>query len=90
MAGGRGHLAGNLFRSSRVYYDYLNALSQDPYTILSGELGWTTAGEQVTVRLFASNLLNAKVAQQISPGPQGTYIIYERPRRIGIGLDYRF
>lgn len=90
MAGGRGHLAGNLFRSSRVYYDYLNALSQDPYTILSGELGWTTADEQLTLRLFASNLTNAKVAQQISPGPQGTYIIYERPRRVGVGLEYRF
>ncbi|MBX9896477.1 MAG: TonB-dependent receptor [Qipengyuania sp.] len=90
MGGGRGHIAGNLFRSSRVYYDYLNALSQDPYTMLSGEVGWTTAGEQVTFRLFASNLTNAKVAQQISPGPQGTYIIYERPRRVGIGIDYRF
>lgn len=90
LAGGRGHVSGNLFHSSRVYYDFLNSLSQDPYSLVSGEMGWTTADERMTVRLFFSNLFNEEVAQQISPGPQGTYVIYERPRRVGVGLEYRF
>jgi iron complex outermembrane receptor protein len=87
---GRAHLAANIFHSGKVYYDSLNSLQQDPYTMLSGEIGWTTADERITLRLFASNLTNAKVAQQISPGAQGTYIIYERPRRVGVGAEFRF
>lgn len=80
----------NLFHSGKVYYDFLNSLVQNSYTMLSGEIGLRLPGEKISFNLFASNLTNAKVAQQISPGPLGTYIIYERPRRVGIGAEIRF
>ena len=87
---GRLNASVNLFHSGKVYYDFLNSLVQNSYTLLSGEIGWQLPGDRITLSLFANNLTNAKVAQQISPGPVGTYIIYERPRRVGIGAEIRF
>ena len=87
---GRLNASVNLFHSGKVYYDFLNSLVQKSYTLLSGEIGWQLPGDRITLSLFANNLTNAKVAQQISPGPLGTYIIYERPRRVGIGAEIRF
>jgi iron complex outermembrane receptor protein len=58
--------------------------------MVSAELGWTTANEKVRYTLFVNNLTNAKVAQQISSAALGSYIIYERPRRVGVGMDVNF
>jgi iron complex outermembrane receptor protein len=80
----------NVFHSGKVFHDFLNSLRQKSYTLASGEIAWALPGDRVTLTLFGANLTNAKVAQQISPGPLGTYVIYERPRRIGLGLEYRW
>ena len=89
LAGGELGLAGNFFHSSRVYYDAPNRYSQDPYEMVSGEISWTTA-EDLRFSLWATNLTNAKVAQQIRPGAPGTDILYEKPRVVGVGAEYRF
>ena len=89
LAGGELGLAGNFFHSSRVYYDAPNRYSQDPYETVSGEISWTTA-EDLRFSLWATNLTNAKVAQQIRPGVPGTDILYEKPRVVGVGAEYRF
>lgn len=86
---GEAFIGGNLFHSSAVYYDYLNIFGQDSYELVSAEIGWSSP-DDITFRVFAKNLTNAAVAQQISPGPLAAYIIYERPREVGASLEFRF
>jgi len=87
---GKAFLGGSLFHSSPVYYDFLNAFRQDSYELVSAEIGWTSPNDDLTFRIFAKNLTNAAVAQQISPGPLGAYVIYERPREVGASVEIRF
>lgn len=80
----------NFFYSDRVYYDFLNRFSQDPYALVSGEVSWTTPNDRIRFSVWGSNLTNAKVAQQIRQGALATDILYEKPRTIGIGAELRF
>ena len=90
LAGGRLTLAGNVFHSARVYYDFLNLFAQKSYTLVNGELSWRSPDERWRLSLFATNITNAKVAQMLRPGPLGTDLFYERPRRVGIGAELKF
>ena len=90
LAEGRLGVTGNVFHSSKVYHDFANTLVQEAYELASGEISWTTPDENLRFFLWGTNLTNAKVAQQISPGGLGTYIVYERPRRLGIGAQLNF
>jgi len=90
LAGGRFGVSANLFHSSKVYHDFANTVAQKSYELLSGEIGWTTPDDNMRFFLWGTNLTNAKVAQQISPGALGTYVVYERPRRVGVGAQFRF
>ena len=87
---GKAFIGGSVFHSSTVYYDYLNTFGQDSYELVTGEIGWTSPDDDLTFRIFAKNLTNAAVAQQISPGPLGAYIIYERPREVGASVEIKF
>ena len=80
----------NLFFSDRVYYDFLNRFSQDPYALVNGEISWTMPNDRVRFTLWGTNLSNAKVAQQIRQGVFATDILYEKPRTIGIGAEVSF
>jgi iron complex outermembrane receptor protein len=90
LGSGRIKISGNVFRSGAVYYDFLNLFYQKAYTLVSGEIAWTSDGERFRLTLFGTNLTNAKVAQMLRPGSLGTDQFYERPRRIGIGAEMRF
>ncbi|MDB5699237.1 MAG: hypothetical protein JWN69_2041, partial [Alphaproteobacteria bacterium] len=90
LAGGRFAVSANLFHSAKVYHDFANTLVQKSYQLLSGEIGWTTPDESLRIFLWGTNLTNEKVAQQISPGALATYVIYERPRRLGVGAQFKF
>lgn len=80
----------NFFFSDRVYYDFLNRFSQDPYALVNGEISWTMPNDRVRFTLWGTNLSNAKVAQQIRQGVFATDILYEKPRTIGIGAEVSF
>lgn len=80
----------NFFYSDRVYYDFLNRFSQKPYSLVNGEISWTMPNERMKFSLWTTNLTNSKVAQQIRQGALATDILYEKPRTIGIGAEFKF
>ncbi len=43
------NINGTLFRSSVVYFDFLNSVKQDPYTAINSEISWRTDDEKVSV-----------------------------------------
>jgi iron complex outermembrane receptor protein len=89
-AGGPVIASANFFHSGKVYYDFRNNLSQPNYSMLGSDVAWTPGDGALTVSVYSTNILNQKVAQQIQPGPLGTYVLYERPRRLGIGAAFKF
>lgn len=89
LAGGRLTLSSNVFQSGKVHYDFQNTVTQRAFTLLSADVRWTAPDGHLSLSLFGTNLTNAKVAQQVTPGPAGSYMVYERPIRVGIGAEYR-
>ena len=90
LAGGRFVATGNVFHSAKVYGDFTNNYYQPSYTLVNGELAWTTPDEKWRFSVWTTNLLNEKVFQQIRPGALGTDVIYELPRRVGVGVQLKF
>jgi iron complex outermembrane receptor protein len=90
LAEGKFNISGNYFHSGRLYYDFLNRFSQPPYDMVSGQLSWTTPDDHLKYSLWVTNLTNEKAAQQIRQGALATDILYEKPRIIGVGVEYRF
>lgn len=90
LASGTIGVAGNVYHSSRVYFDFANRFSQKPYTLVSGELSYTTSDDKWRFALWATNLTNQRVYREIRNGPLTTDVTYESPRRVGLGASYRF
>jgi iron complex outermembrane receptor protein len=90
VAGGRMKLSGNLFNSARVYYDFANRVSQKPYTLANAEVSWSPQAADWRVGVYATNLTNTHVVQQISTTSFADFFTLERPREVGISAQYKF
>lgn len=90
VGGGRVGLYGNLYYSSKIYYDFLNLFPQKSYALITAGVSWTTPDEKWRFSLTGQNLTNAKVANLLRSGAFGTDIIYDQPRRVLVGAEVRF
>lgn len=90
LGAGEIRFSGNFFHSGRVYYNPSNTVSQGPYSLVSGEIRWTNASNNFDIFLVGKNLTNEPVYQFALPGSLSTYASYEKPREIGVGVEFRF
>lgn len=90
LGGGRLAFTANVFHSSRVYFDFLNLVSQKPYTLVGAELSWTNPDEMWRVSIYGQNVFNEAVLQQSRVGDISSDGIYEPPARFGFGISRRF
>lgn len=90
FAEGRLTISGNVFHSDRVYYDFANRLYQPSYTLLNGEVAWSSPDEDWRFSLYGTNLTDERVYQQISDNSFAYFHTYERPREIGFSVEYNF
>ena len=90
LGAGRLGIAGNIFHSSKLYYDFQNIFFQKAYTLANASISWTTLDGAWRFTLWGTNLTNAKVYQQMRPSIFGTDTLHEQPRKIGIGVENRF
>ncbi|MBB4631105.1 TonB-dependent receptor [Sphingosinicella soli] len=90
LGGGSFRVTGNLFHSSRVYFDFLNIVSQKPYTLVGVDLSWADPSELWRISLFGQNVFNEAVLQQSRVGNLSTDGLYEPPARFGIGISRKF
>src|SRR3546814_7942124 len=56
LASGMLNINGTLFRSSVVYFDFLNSVKQDPYTAINSEISWRTDDEKFRSEEHTSEL----------------------------------
>lgn len=87
---GTASLNANLFHSTRVYYDFANTFSQDPFTRVNARASWSPSGSDWTFSLWSTNLTNAKIVQQIRIGLASADQVYEPPRQVGVGVELKF
>ncbi len=90
LGGGRLAFTANVFHSSRVYFDFLNLVSQKPYTLVGAEVSWTDPDELWRLSIYGQNIFNEAVLQQARVGDISTDGIYEPPARFGIGISRSF
>ena len=90
LGSGTFNINGTVYHSSTVYFDFLNSLKQDPYTLINSEISWRTADENVRYTIWVTNVANKKIIQEIRPGAFSSDLRYELPRRIGAGVEVSF
>ncbi|WP_375210742.1 TonB-dependent receptor domain-containing protein [Hyphococcus sp.] len=87
-------IRGDVSYQSKVYFDEFNytSRSQDGFATLSGKIGYTLPGGNVTVDLWARNITDKAYAVNIlrSAGFYGTATWYGAPRTFGVSLTGRF
>lgn len=81
---------GNVFHTAKVLYDNLGLFQQKAYTMANGEISLLLADDKLRLSIWGRNITNVKALQQATPGALGTWVIYQKPRRVGIGAAYSF
>lgn len=76
----------NVFYTDRYYWDVNNRLLQPAYTQVNGELSWTAPNEKLRISVWAQNLTNTVIQQQVTPSAALDGVTYDRPRTYGISL----
>lgn len=75
-------LDGNVYHSSRIFYDFANRFAQKSYTTANLGIAWVT--DNWRIRGYVTNITNEAIYQQISPSSVATYVGTQEPRIIGI------
>jgi iron complex outermembrane recepter protein len=89
--GGRLVVGGNYYRNSGFYWDADNRLKQPAYGVLDANLAYTYPKENITLRLWGSNLTGTEYYSTVSEtGTSGGYLgIPAPPRTYGVAVDFR-
>jgi iron complex outermembrane receptor protein len=79
-------LSGNVFHSSRQYWDFANRLFQPAYTLVNAQASWTSLNDRFRVSLWANNITDEVVFANMNTSQAGDYVAFDRPRSYGITL----
>ena len=77
-------LNGNLYRSSKFYWDPFNRLSQGSYVQLNAQVGWSLPGDRLTFTIYGENLTNKAIESNVVTSALGDYATYQKPRTYGV------
>jgi iron complex outermembrane receptor protein len=80
----------NVYRSDKMYWDYLNRLSQPAYTLVAAQLGWTLPNDRWRIVLAGDNLTDEEVRQNVVTSTLADYASYLKPRNYSISLIAEF
>ena len=83
-------LSGNLFYSSRVYFDAQDRVSQDSYVLLNLRGTWQPRGSNFKLGIWTRNLTNADVINSTTITTFGDAVNYLPPRSYGGDVSYSF
>lgn len=90
VGSGNVSLAANYYFNDGYYLEVDNRARQGSFDQLSASLGWTSANERLSLRVWGKNLTNSEVYTQFSTAPQGRGASYQPPRTYGITLGSKF
>jgi len=90
FSAGRLTASTNVYRSDKMYWDYLNRLSQPAYTLVAAQLGWTLPNDRWRIVLAGDNLTDEEVRQNVVTSTLADYATYLKPRNYSISLIAEF
>jgi len=88
--GGSLALSGNLYFSSRIFYDVGNLVSQKPYQVLNASVTWTTPDDHVDIGVYGQNITNETYFQSLLISALANNVNYARPASYGVRVGFRF
>jgi iron complex outermembrane receptor protein len=90
VAGGKMGFSGNLYDTSKFYFDAPNQFSQGGYATLSLRTDWTDPSRHYTVAVYADNVTNRHYYTQINESEGSIDGVWSRPRTVWGSLRVRF
>jgi iron complex outermembrane receptor protein len=90
LAGGRMNLGGNLYYTSKFFFDAAHQLPQKGYPLLNLSATWTDPSDRFDVGLYGTNLTNAKYRTQNFIDTFANRQTWGDPIEVGAQLTYRY
>jgi iron complex outermembrane receptor protein len=90
LAGGHLILSGNLYYTSKFYFDAANQFPQDAYALLGLNAQWTDPSDHYTLAVSAKNVTNTKYYAQVASNTLGIGAVWGAPPMIEGSLRVKF
>jgi iron complex outermembrane receptor protein len=87
---GRMRLSGNLYFSSKVYFDPHDTTWQNDYATLDLKATWISPGDQWSFSVFGDNITDTKYVTQVAEDVFGYGAIYGTPATVGVEATTKF
>jgi iron complex outermembrane receptor protein len=88
VAGGRLGLSGNLYYTSKIFFDAAEQFRQDGYALVGVRADWTDPSGQLTLAVYGDNVTGTKYLRQFNTGGFGAG--WGSPSTWGVSLRYNF
>jgi len=92
MSSGVIELSGNLYYTSRIYFqaDEAKIYSQKPYTLLNLRAAWSPTSEKYQVAIWGKNVTDVHYMNQASPDAASARVRYSAPIAYGVSVSFNY
>ena len=90
VAGGQLALNGNVYFSSKVFFDPTNNNVQPSFTLVNVRATWTDASKHFSVSLWGNNILDEKYKTQVLPNGLSAAASWGSPATYGATVAYKY
>jgi iron complex outermembrane receptor protein len=90
LKGGELALSGNLYFTSKFYFDNSQQFPQKAYSTLTLRVEWTDPSSRYTFAIYGDNVTDTKYHRFISPSGLGVSTVYAPPATVAASVRARF
>ena len=90
LAEGRLTVSGNLYYTSKFYFDSSKQFSQGAYEVLSLRAQWVDPSERYTLAVFGDNLTDKRYRTQVLSNTLGVGAVWNSPMTWGVSFGAKF
>ncbi|TXC70243.1 TonB-dependent receptor [Sphingomonas ginsenosidivorax] len=90
LADGTFSLSGNLYYTSKFYFDASKQFEQTGYAVLAMRAQWTDPSDRFTLAVFGDNLTGKRYRNQVLFNTLGIGAVWNAPRTCGVTLAAKF
>jgi iron complex outermembrane receptor protein len=90
LGGGRMNLSGNLYYTSKFYFDPEQQFSQDGYALLSLRAQWVDPSQHYTIAVFGDNVTDKRYQTQVLFNTTGIGSVWSKPATYGVEVGAKF
>lgn len=90
VAGGALVLSGDLYYTSKFYFDTSEQFAQDAYTLLNLRAEWSDSSDRYSVAVYGNNVTDEDYLVQVYTGTYGVGAMWGYPATVGASARIRF